>query len=276
MDARHPLRIAYERERWLRPDWRRWYPPGFQWPEEREAERKRAELEAREAEEAAWIEVENARADALAHLRWMLKDLKVELMLRRLRHKYSPDQPRVPAGNRDGGQWTSGGAGRNDPRVISDTTPDPVRPGAQYAQGDRLQGYPIDLRDEDARGGHTIEAHVNRGREALIAQALEAFDRDPHAENARSGSFSSLDAATKLVNSTLAQNQATVTQVANGLQDRVVVFASFDSVTGIEAVIPNRRSQPYFQETYDVGVVIFHDRFSPRGFTVLTAFPTNH
>jgi hypothetical protein len=25
--------------------------------------------------------------------------------------KYSPDQPRVPAGNEDGGQWTDGGGG---------------------------------------------------------------------------------------------------------------------------------------------------------------------
>jgi hypothetical protein len=25
--------------------------------------------------------------------------------------KYSPDQPRVPAGNPDGGEWTSGGGG---------------------------------------------------------------------------------------------------------------------------------------------------------------------
>jgi hypothetical protein len=28
-----------------------------------------------------------------------------------LRRKYSPNQPRVPAGNSDGGQWTSGGGG---------------------------------------------------------------------------------------------------------------------------------------------------------------------
>jgi hypothetical protein len=28
-----------------------------------------------------------------------------------IERKYSPDQPRVPAGNRDGGQWTSGGGG---------------------------------------------------------------------------------------------------------------------------------------------------------------------
>jgi hypothetical protein len=28
-----------------------------------------------------------------------------------LRRKYSPSQPRVPAGNSDGGQWTNGGGG---------------------------------------------------------------------------------------------------------------------------------------------------------------------
>ena len=71
----------------------------------------------------------------------------------RLSRKYSPDQPRVPAGSREGGQWTSGGG---DPpsnarpensrpirladanhasgsRVMSDASPDPIRPGARYA-----------------------------------------------------------------------------------------------------------------------------------------------
>jgi hypothetical protein len=28
-----------------------------------------------------------------------------------LQRKFSPDQPRVPAGNPDGGQWTDGGGG---------------------------------------------------------------------------------------------------------------------------------------------------------------------
>lgn len=45
---------------------------------------------------------------------------------------FDPDQPRVPAGSPDGGQWTSGGG--NDPRVLSDATPDNEwSPGAQYA-----------------------------------------------------------------------------------------------------------------------------------------------
>ncbi|MBI5130394.1 MAG: hypothetical protein HZA66_13205 [Rhodopseudomonas palustris] len=73
-----------------------------------------------------------------------------------LDRKYNPNQPRVPKGNPDGGQWTFGGlgsrweidltgvglagikpivqSGRNDPRVISDADPEPVKPGQQYAQ----------------------------------------------------------------------------------------------------------------------------------------------
>jgi hypothetical protein len=53
-------------------------------------------------------------------------------------HKYNPHQPRVPAGRREGGQWTrlDGGAGINE--VISDATPDnDWIPGSQYAAGPR-------------------------------------------------------------------------------------------------------------------------------------------
>lgn len=55
----------------------------------------------------------------------------------RTERKYSPDQPRVPKGNPDGGQWTSDGrnrSGRQDPRVLSDVTPDGIGSGSQYAQ----------------------------------------------------------------------------------------------------------------------------------------------
>jgi len=55
------------------------------------------------------------------------------------RHHYDPTQPRVPAGNSDGGQWTAGGwrserASALDGEVLSDATPDNEwRPGARYA-----------------------------------------------------------------------------------------------------------------------------------------------
>jgi hypothetical protein len=61
--------------------------------------------------------------------------------------KYNPTQARVPAGNPDGGQWTSEGgaasttaneADRPTPtrphEIVSDASPDPIFPGAQYAQ----------------------------------------------------------------------------------------------------------------------------------------------
>src|SRR5437588_7262862 len=78
----------------------------------------------------------SAELDELLRLRSELESLKAEIKFRRLLHarKYSPDQPRVPAGNPDGGRWTSGegtSASRNDPRVISDAVPDGVKPGAR-------------------------------------------------------------------------------------------------------------------------------------------------
>jgi hypothetical protein len=87
----------------------------------------------------------------LAELRRMLADLKLDLTLQRLREKankanFNPAQLRVPAGSREGGQWTSGegGAGRNDSRVLSDVTPDNEwEPGARYAAA-KPQGGPPD------------------------------------------------------------------------------------------------------------------------------------
>jgi HNH endonuclease len=61
-----------------------------------------------------------------------------------LEKRYNPEQPRVPAGHPDGGQWTSGdwsSAGTasshqaaSEQQVLSDATPDnPWKPGAQHA-----------------------------------------------------------------------------------------------------------------------------------------------
>ena len=63
----------------------------------------------------------------------------------RVESKYSPKQPRVPRGTPSGGQWTSDGGrdanGREDPRVISDATNDPVRPSLQYVQNRPRGGF---------------------------------------------------------------------------------------------------------------------------------------
>jgi hypothetical protein len=146
MSYMHPALAEHLRKRWMRPDAYRFAapgtpeakPPGYLHPW---AEVARAE-EAKAAAEQA--EQESLRAD-LQHLHRLVKDLRIDLALRRLGLKYSPDQPRVPAGNSDGGQWTSGGgsgAGRDDggaaqtPSKVSDRTrPEDDAPRIQVAGG---------------------------------------------------------------------------------------------------------------------------------------------
>jgi hypothetical protein len=57
-----------------------------------------------------------AERKILSEIRYELAKLKYELAYRRILHSlkygYNPNQPRVPAGSREGGQWTSGGVGQ--------------------------------------------------------------------------------------------------------------------------------------------------------------------
>lgn len=61
--------------------------------------------------------------EELLHIDHNLKALRFDLTLLRarlaLKKKYSVDQPRVPSGSPDGGQWTSGSGGGGDSGVSS-------------------------------------------------------------------------------------------------------------------------------------------------------------
>lgn len=107
-----PAWIAHQRKRWLRPNWRLWMRP--------DAERwldPKAKLLARlqRFERKDDFDVA-ARLELLLRLKRELVALAAELKFRRLLRKagFNPDQPRVPAGNPDGGQWTSDGGGSAD------------------------------------------------------------------------------------------------------------------------------------------------------------------
>jgi hypothetical protein len=94
---------------------------------------RRAEIAAVRGElEAIKRDLQKAGEECLALV-------KAELRAARAR-KYNPDQPRMSAGNRDGGQWTSGGegvAGSGEASHLSDDNTNDV-PGARvrYAQAD--------------------------------------------------------------------------------------------------------------------------------------------
>jgi hypothetical protein len=138
---------------------------------------------------------------------------------------------------------------------------------------------PVDLREEDVRGGHTIRDHVAKSPDYLLNEVrreqVETTKTRNFAEGLAEGSFTSLDSATRLVNSTLAQNRPLVDQVASGAVPVRRVDAQFDSVTGYQAYARTERSQPYIRDTFGVGVVIRHDPRSEKGFGVVSAFPLN-
>ena len=113
MSTIHPVFAEHLRKRWMRPDAYRFAWPGS--PERKmssylhRAAVARAEDDAKarapdhDAAFAAKVKALQASQDWL----WrMLAEVKYELAWRRFVRKYSPDQPRSPKGNSDGGQWT--------------------------------------------------------------------------------------------------------------------------------------------------------------------------
>ena len=114
---------AYQRRRWTRHDAERfWRPdaarfmtpeaarqllPESMWPNE-PPHRKSSSYDLK-SDRSFLTELAADRAELL-RLRSELAALRADLRFRQLLGKaYNPNQPRVPAGNPDGGQWTSGG-----------------------------------------------------------------------------------------------------------------------------------------------------------------------
>ena len=112
-----------------------------------------------------------------------------------LDHAYSPNQPRVPAGHPDGGQWTDG----NDAGVIP--VADNDRPG-----NDRYLNR------------HIMDDHVGKSDIELIArmemETRRSWFRTRYMD--RNGSFASKEAARDFIRRTIEMFPETVSQVANG------------------------------------------------------------
>lgn len=95
----------------------------------------------------------------------------------------------------------------------------------------------------------------------------------------RAGSFTSLEAANKLINSTISQNGPKVDGFSAGRFPHSLpvtyLFADFDSPTGYEAFAPNDRVQPRIRTTYGVTVRLVRSDKSEKGYYVHSAWPTN-
>jgi Bacterial CdiA-CT RNAse A domain len=215
----------------------------------------------------------------LMDMRRALAAFDVQVKAIRLAHvlrKYSPDQPRVPAGLPEGGQWTSGGGGGGG----GDSGEGDGDAQIELVQGDRLQGYPVDLREDERLGGHTISDHVGKSDAFLKLDVLDRARRIIEDGGDFRGlavsSFPSLDPATRLVNSTLSQNREMVDLVASGEARDASVWAEFASPTGYQAYLPGPNSLPYMRDVYGVRAYIVWDPRSSRGYRVHSAYPANY
>ena len=181
-----------------------------------------------------------------------------------LKAGFHPDQPRVPAGNPDGGQWTLVGK-----------RPWPMRPR-----------QPVDLVEQERKGGHAIARHVGKSEEYLTSRLLEPqysyFGLVEKRLNA-SSSFFDLASANYFVNMTLDAYPDIVDAVRSGDRPKTELQRYFKEPTGYQVY----RTETYYlangepvirtatRKTYGVAVRIVRDNRERNGFRVVSAFPVS-
>ena len=90
------------------------------------------------------------------------------------RRGFDPNQPRVPGGNPDGGEWTTAGGGKTDTRVMSDVAPEnDWLPGTRYASARGRGAGPGRIEP-----GQAARLAVARGRAQKAMERLREIDPD--------------------------------------------------------------------------------------------------
>jgi hypothetical protein len=189
---------------------------------------------------------------------------------------FNPAQPRD-----ERGRWTDGGGasggGINDPRVLSDATPENQSiPGRRYAQNESARHRSVVLEDEP-RFDHINNKHIARSDSELLDRLRGSYYRGVtlYGFQPAEGSFSDVRSGNDLINQTLQANSALVDQVAAGQVLEATLEHRLGYPTGKEAFRPDVDADPYIRKTYGVRVVIRHDPQSRRGYRLVTAFPVN-
>jgi hypothetical protein len=195
----------------------------------------------------------------LCRLRWEHAALRMDLAMLRLQlaleAAFNPNQPRVPAGHPDGGQWTDGDAG-----II------PV------ADSDRPS-------KEKYLNQHIMDRHVGKSDAELIARVDRETIRGRFLSKIidRDGSFASVDDARDLIKRTIEMNPEAVARVISNQSPWEFLTHRFGNVTGKEAYREPPDSEIIrIRPTYEVGVRIDHDPGSELGYRIRTAYPRNY
>jgi hypothetical protein len=133
------------------------------------------------------------------------------------------------------------------------------------------------LLDEEANGGHAIAQHVGKSESYLIRRSESTrFQLGSFARWQAFGSFTTLNSAGALVNSTISEHTKDIDEFIKGNDFRKVLESRFNVPTGYEAYAASPNSSFEIRPTYWVRVVLLRDRNRARGYTVLTAFPYSY
>jgi len=194
----------------------------------------------------------------LAFLRLQVVAWRCRLVLKA---GFKPDQPRG-----DRGRWT---ADRSD---AADTA------ASDYGiiqVADSGSGFEVDILEEGEVGAHIYARHVNKSDDFLLGRVRSEGFANPFFSVVpkRAGTFPSVAAANKLINSTLSENSGIVAGIIAGKRAGGFIVKTFGSPTGREAFRPSARAQPYIRDTDSVAVLIAHDKTVKRGFRIITAYP---
>jgi len=295
-----PRWIRHDAHLWIQPNIARWMKPGVDPADvipalaRDRAQKEAARERARAAEDAAfdtWIEGERR---LLAAMREELNEINAEMARRRglaEQTKYSPNQPRVPRGDSRGGQWTDGGTGGSIVKPVGNIDAGNVsgsselgdlfqiKPDDPRIDGVQLAGDPIDLLEQERRGGHPISEHAGKTYDYLKSrsrdEARRTLERGDYFEGVSVGSFTSVQSANRLVNSTISEkdNQDKIDQRIRDGDPKVLISKRFKSPTGYEAYLARAHAEPYIRDTFGVEVLIRPDPGSARGWRVHTAYP---
>ncbi len=219
---------------------------------------------------------------------------RISLILR----GFNPDQPRD-----DHGRWTDGGRSFFKPvnsgntqvalspiqgigwPSINDASPqnailsgDEANLKPQLVQLNGDAQYQVSLEEEEARGGHAIREHVGKSYNVLMSQSGASDTAVKNTARITEGTFGSIREAEDFTNLALRANKDIVDRVVNDkVTIRTPINERFGAVTGKEilaesdGITTTARMRP----TFSVRVIITYAENSPRGYRVVTAFPTN-
>ncbi len=116
-----------------------------------------------------------------------------------------------------------------------------------------------DLLEAEQRGGHAIDEHADRTYDYLKSRARDearrTLERGDTFDGRSVGSFTSIQSANRLVNSTISDNQDRIDQGIRNGETRILISKSFKSPTGYEAYLARAHAEPVIRNTFGVEVL---------------------